>query len=326
MRWFYALVLAALLVTPARSFSQVSPPVAENQTQPTIQAHSPQSLRAAAATRGTETSPFVEVVPTPKSAAETAQEDSKLQGHAEAERTKAQLDSKLVTYNGQLARYTWVLALFAGLQFLALLGQIVFLLLAFRESRRAGNTAEQAMIVSNRAYVHYGGCIWISHRAWEDQHLFWRIRPAWLNSGNTPTRNLVVLVNYQLRDNPLPADFDYTIAQTGPRIPAGIAPKNKIESWAYDLNGTDLRMVQDGKKYFYVYGVATYRDVFTGTPEYVTRFCVEASNITGDPEKPWHKDENPMHIAFRVYGAHNCEDGDCATMGTHPEARGSVPA
>ncbi len=241
MRWSYALVLTALLVTAGLGFSEASPPVAGKQTPPTIQVHNPQSLRTAE-NRGTEKSPvFVEVVPTAKSAAETLQERVERQSQAEAERTKAQLDSKLVTYNGQRARYTWVLALFAGFQFLALLGQIVFLRLAFRESRRAGNTAEQAMIVSSRAYVHYAGCIWISHRAWQDQHLFWRIRPTWLNSGNTPTRNLVVLVNYQLCDNPLPSDFDYTIAQTGPRVPTGIAPRNKIESWAYDLNGADLR-------------------------------------------------------------------------------------
>jgi len=258
MRGCYALVLAALLVTPRLSFSQATPPVGGKRIEPTIQAHSSQNVRTASENRGTEKSPiFVEVVPTPKTAAETTQERAELKKQAKAERTKAQLDSKLVTYNGQLARYTWVLALFAGLQFLALLGQIVFLQLAFRESRRAGNTAEQAMIVSNRAYVNYRGCIWISHRAWEDQHLFWRIRPTWLNSGNTPTRNLVVLVNYQLRDNPLPTDFDYSIAQTGPRVPAGIAPKNKIESWAYDLNAADLRTIQDGKKYFYVYGIAT---------------------------------------------------------------------
>src|SRR5713226_1393554 len=110
----------------------------------------------AADQRGTEQSPvIVRVVPTPKSESETAKDARDRQEKAEAERTKAELDRKLVDFNSDLAYYTKILAWVAGFQFLALFGQVIFLRLAFQESRRAGDIARDAMVASNRAYVHH---------------------------------------------------------------------------------------------------------------------------------------------------------------------------
>jgi len=267
---------------------------------------------SAAEQRGTEQSPVtVEVVPAQKGEAEAAQDARDRQEKAEAEKTKAELDRKLVDFNSDLAYYTKILAWVAGLQFLALFGQLIVLRLAFRESRRAGDIARDAMVASNRAYVHYDGCRWISHWHVDDGHIFWRMRPRWINSGNTPTRKLNVHVRYEFRDDPLPANFAFAAEHDANPVPATIAPKGVIESAPFDIDGSALVAVREGRKHFYVWGIARYNDVFTGTPRYVTKFCVEAGNITGDPEQYWDDTDNPVGIMFGTYGSHNCADEDC---------------
>jgi hypothetical protein len=261
--------------------------------------------------RGTEQSPIVvRVVPAAKSQAESYQDAADRKERTEAERKKAELDRQLVDYNGDLAHYTKVLAVIAVLQFLALLAQAIVIPSTVRESRRVGITAREAMIVSNRAYVNYGGCHWISHPALSDGHIYWQIHPMWTNSGNTPTRRLSVRVHYELRDTPLPVDFGFVVPEVD-GAPATIAPKASIGSLPYPINGSDLVAIRDGTKHLYVWGVARYWDVFQGTPRYVTKFCVEASDITGDPLKAWHDVENRVGIVFRTYVRHNCADDEC---------------
>lgn len=263
--------------------------------------------------RGTEQAPLaVKIVPTPKSDSEAAQDVQDRRERAEAERAKNELDRKLVAFNGDLAYYTELLVVFAGLQFCALVGQIVFLWFALRESRRAGDIARDAMIASNRAFVHHNGCRWLSHRHVTDGHIFWRIRPQWTNSGNTPTRQLTVHIRYQLSDVPLPDDFDFTIDEGPNTLPAAIGPKGTIESSPFDIDGSDLVSVGQGRKHLYMWGIARYRDVFVDTEWHITKFCVKASNITGDPEKYWDDHDNPVGIMFQNYGAYNCADDECS--------------
>jgi hypothetical protein len=86
-------------------------------------------------------------------------------------------------------------------------------------------------------------------------------------------------------------------------IPSTIPPKGEIESNHFDISGSDLIDIRDGKKYFYIWGVARYRDVFPATIEHVTKFCVVASGVTGDPKKAFDSNTNPVEIL--------CADEDC---------------
>jgi hypothetical protein len=81
-----------------------------------------------------------------------------------------------------------------------------------------------------RAYVHYGGCRYISHIAKEDGHIFWRIRPHWVNAGSTPTRNLRIYAHYELLDEELQASYGFVQNQQQTVVPATIPPHGFIES------------------------------------------------------------------------------------------------
>jgi hypothetical protein len=183
-----------------------------------------------------------------------------------------------------------------------------------KAARDSADTSKVAMVASERAYVHFTGCRYISHRAHDESPVFWRLRPIWINSGNTPTRGLFVYAHYELLDEPLPSDYEFIPAQHDP-ILSTIYPDGKLESAARDIDGTDLVEVKEGRKYLYVWGVAKYRDVFAGTPERVTKFCVMATNIAGNPTLPWDDKANIFEIAFTTFGRHNCSDEDCDQSG-----------
>lgn len=173
------------------------------------------------------------------------------------------------------------------------------------------NIAKLSMIASSRAYVHYDGCRWISHSDLKDNHIFWRLSSIWVNRGNTPTRNLRISLNFELRSDDLPQDYEFAQDRAINLSPVTIPPGGNIKSGGWDIRGEDLVAIREGRKHLYIWGNAMYRDVFPGTEEHVTKFCVFATNITGDPMRAWDAIQNPFDIMFAVYRRHNCTDEDC---------------
>ncbi len=178
-------------------------------------------------------------------------------------------------------------------------------------ARKGAEISELAMIAGNRAYVHYNSFRWISHFDRKNNWYFWRLHPRWINSGNTPTRGLEVRVAYELRDAPLPETFDFRFPESLQVTPTTIYPSGMIESMPRDITGEELVAIRDGKKHFYVWGVARYHDVFPGTPRHVTKFCCSIGNVTGNPREGYDVNSNAVEITFPFYHRHNCADDDC---------------
>lgn len=305
MRYRFIAVIVACLVGVA-SVQSMGPATsaATSTTHTSASAQRPQI--------GSDQSPLVvRVSPAPKTATEVAEEAAANKIRDESEKKKDDRDQQLVDFNGELAEYTLALVVVGVIQAALLTYQLFFIPKSFKESRRAGDIARESMVVSNRAYTHYDGCIWRSHTELKDGQVFWRISPRWKNGGNTPTRHLRVFVSYELRDTPLPEDFNFQVPKNLVEVAIVIGPKDSVLSSAYDLFGSDLIAIREGKKHFYIWGVVRYRDVFEGTSEHITRFCVAAMNITGDPTKKWHDEDNRLGIDFTTYHRHNCADEEC---------------
>jgi hypothetical protein len=129
--------------------------------------------------------------------------------------------------------------------------------------------------------------------------------------GNTPTRELFLYAHYEIRDDMLSADYPFSPYENVTPTPAMIAPKQTVESGAHDLFGDELLAIKEGRKYFFVWGIARYRDVFPNTTDHITKFCVYAAAVTGEPLQGWNANTNPLDIAFAGYHRHNCADEDC---------------
>jgi hypothetical protein len=229
----------------------------------------------------------------------------------------------LTEYTQILAKATIVLVAVAAVQALLFLWQLLYMKRSLQDALISANAARDgalaatqsvaiaklSMVAGNRAYVHYNGCRWISHRHSFGGRLFWRVRPMWTNTGETPTRKLIVVVGHEISDLPIGDNFEFIAERHN--LPAMIAAHGVIESEPFDVPAAVMEEVQAGKKHLYVWGVAWYRDVFPESPERITKFCVEATNLTGDPKLEWHKDKNPFDIQFITYKRHNCTDDEC---------------
>lgn len=271
--------------------------------------------------RGTEEAPIiVKVLPTNKSDAEAAEDARERQEKTEIDRKKTELDTNLVNFNGDLAYYTKVLALVAGFQFLALIVQAIILALAFKESRRAGDIARDAMIAGERAFVFATNVQPFWERGQTADAYNWRFRPVWQNSGDTPTRNMKMHVECALRDAGLPLgfNFDYPTAEIGtalipPKIitRGGIAPQIPRAP----ISPQDILDVQQGRKILYLWGWARYFDVFPNTPQHITRFCWVILPI-GDPLSyvPGQLVNGQETLTFNwiLHFEGNCADEECS--------------
>jgi hypothetical protein len=108
----------------------------------------------------------------------------------------------------------------------------------------------------------------------------------------------------------LPDSYAFIPSATPPQ-PTIIAPHSKIFARFYNLEATDLAAIQRREKHFYIWGIARYRDVYPGTEGRITKYCVFARTVTGDPLKHWNADTNRVEIVFGFYHRHNCADEDC---------------
>ncbi len=260
--------------------------------------------------------------PVPRNPVDTKQEEDRAHEHDANAR--------------ELVRATWVLAFFTLLLGLVGGGQVVLFFVQLRlirkslddakmaaeaardgarAARDSADTAKLSMIASDRAYVHHDGFRWISHRHTETNRIFWRIWPKWINSGNTPTRQLRAYVKYELRETTLPQDFPFSADADSPVVPGIIAPKGIIHSAPFELFGDDLIAIARGERHFYAWGVAMYNDVFPGTPRRVTKWCSFIAGVTGDPLLPYDEKSNPVDLLFAVYPRHNCGDEECDADG-----------
>lgn len=194
----------------------------------------------------------------------------------------------------------------------ALLAVITWMLVALGKDQSAATKTQL------RAYVFATDL----RQYWEKTpagEYVWRFRPVWTNSGDTPTRGLTVHTECEVRNSPLPANFDFNY----PVIPGGglIAPKTFSEGGIAPeapkaaVTPQDILDAQANRKFIYIFGWVRYRDVFEDTPPHITRFCWMLVT-TGDPrtfapDDPNHK----LNFAWVHQARGNCSDGECLAQG-----------
>jgi hypothetical protein len=188
--------------------------------------------------------------------------------------------------------------------FLVVVGvlQAIFLWLGFSESRRASDAANKsanALIASQRAYISLKAAP-IELKNENGQLLAMQGIVIWENSGTTPTKDLRTWVNWAVYENPLPDDFDFADAVSDTVAPSlgFIGPKSAIQTTTFTLTQQDLIALSTGTKFLYMWGWATYHDIFPGTPLRRFEFCNEVAvrNVLGGAG---------FSIEFRFHRGHN---------------------
>jgi hypothetical protein len=192
---------------------------------------------------------------------------------------------------------------------------IVLVLVTNRQAR----LTKEALIADKRSFVFAESIQPIWELDKPSGQYYWRFRPFWRNSGDTPTKRLTLYVDCELRNSLLPVGFNFN--QT--RIPPGtgmLGPKaGNLGGLAPHMPGVaitpqDILDIQNGRKFLYLWGWARYFDVFPETPQHITRFCWQMLSV-GDPAAytPHQIPSLPGSLIFPyVYHTEgNCADEEC---------------
>ena len=196
------------------------------------------------------------------------------------------------TQNDPITLYTSMLTLFTAVLALFTIFQGRFLVKADRLAEKTSKNAELAMISSQRAYLFAEGyqALYETVKGHSGHH--WRFRPTWRNSGDTPPKDTVIYTECLVTDTPLPNDYKFTfdekdvgtgvISAKGSTL-GGQAPRQINGGPNTAISPSTMRLVQKGTKFIYLWGWASYNDVFPNTPRHLTHFCWAIIPV-GDPK------------------------------------------
>ncbi|MBI1776056.1 MAG: hypothetical protein HYR63_11985 [Proteobacteria bacterium] len=179
-------------------------------------------------------------------------------------------------------------------------------------ARRAADTAERALIAGQRAFISASFVPIANLNPETGEITNWGFRTIWTNSGDTPTRLLINHINLQPRDDELPPDWDfpdYWPAEMPPSKRSAIflsaPPHGTVNGHDVYTSMQVIEQVIAKKKFLYLWGWATYSDVFPNTKKHVTRFAVQVV-IGGNP-----RDREHVSFQFPYIAQHNCSDEEC---------------
>jgi|GEM_PF-4452207 len=185
--------------------------------------------------------------------------------------------------------------------------------------RHQANIAQEALVANRRAFVFTTGYTQFWERDPSSGLYNWRFRPILRNSGDTPTKNLRMYVQCEVRDTILPPGhgFAYQAADTaGGTIPPRLDVNGGQVPRGQAITPPDIRDAQTGKKFIYMWGWIEYFDVFPNTKKHITRYCwlllfvgdpmTFIPNTLGQPPTP-----GTMAFLNLHHSEGNCIDEEC---------------
>jgi len=144
-----------------------------------------------------------------------------------------------------------------------------------RESNKINRDALQSV---QRAFIVFAGPtngarLVDNSGGWTGQE----IAVNWINGGNTAARGMVIQTNAAPFFPDIPEGYAFPLAL--PKAKAVLGPKA-----GYGTNDVIFKdVIADywrSKKRIFIWGNAAYKDVFAGSPDRLTEFCVELTHLT----------------------------------------------
>jgi hypothetical protein len=163
----------------------------------------------------------------------------------------------------------------------------------------AAETAREALVVGQRAYV-------VDSFDEKQEGNFFKISVRWENRGETSTKFMTMHMSQSgIRRSPLPKNFAFPNTWEDGKDHGGI---NVVVTAKGTLPGMEMRRpiadIKNTPNFIYVWGWATYNDVFTNTPQHVIRFCEEWNIKSGGTYI------HTLETRDSCY-RHNCVDEEC---------------
>jgi hypothetical protein len=211
-------------------------------------------------------------------------------------------------------------ALFTGILAVFTVVLVYYTALLYNVSRDANDSTQRI----ERATVFMGGLGGVRKLLSDDNTRWDRVRVGFFfrNGGPTAPRNLRAKLSYQVFDGEMPSDFAFSDNTTTPPRTLFLGPDTQQATFI-DLPLSAIEDVVERKKQLFVWGWATYNDVFNGTPPRLMEFCSELIDLQYThpvPETPLDN-KNRLQISLETCPRHNCYDADCADYETRVARR-----
>jgi len=173
-------------------------------------------------------------------------------------------------------------------------------------ARDSAVTGREALTTVQRPFVTFPPSpSVVSVRDAKRQLRSWRFYLPIENSGDTPTKGLKAVFNFNGIQNAELSDFrDFGTANS-----FNLGPKAMLSSEGLDVSPETVKNIQTHKARLFFYGWACYRDQFKDTPVHITEFCYEvpffkASPIPGSTD--WR-----IVTSLSACTSHVCVDDEC---------------
>jgi hypothetical protein len=180
---------------------------------------------------------------------------------------------------------------------------------------RVTDKIDETARMTQRAFVYYTGVHAgvpildpISHKITSIQFF-----TTWDNSGITRTNKAITWTNFKFTPmSGLPKDFSFPYDSRFAKTSSEIGARNTLASIPFRLSIDNLRDVREHRKRIYVWGEATYYDIFNA-PQNITKFCSELINLTATTNDL--TDLATTHINMENVpcedNQHDCHDETC---------------
>jgi hypothetical protein len=178
-----------------------------------------------------------------------------------------------------IALFTAVLAIVAYFQLDAMHSTDKAIHNQLEAMKEADRTTRESFSAVQRPFITALGLDYSQQGYGSNTPQYWLFTTHLENSGNTPTKGMTVTssVSFDIPivpDTP-PDPTDLVKDDENPPMVTDyfVGPRGKIGVDAISLHFKTLDEMAKSRLDFYVYGIARYRDQFSGTEERVTKFC-----------------------------------------------------
>ena len=197
-------------------------------------------------------------------------------------------------FGDQLLLYAALVVAVIAFLAIAFALQTFYLGIGLRAMRRSALQIDRNVLSIQRAFVYLGGLDWGIAGANV------RISPMWANAGTTPTRRLRVATNWKASHGELPPDFDINYVRAPENLFLG--PSARSEFGTVFIPMRDIQAAIEQRLHLYVWGRATYDDMFEGSESHFFNFChrLEVAGTT----------PNNIGLRFTQFGLNNGSDED----------------
>lgn len=207
--------------------------------------------------------------------------------------------------------HQWIIAIFTIVIAFSSIGYGIVTLLQWSAMKESNQITRDSLTTVQRAFVNPSasvGAIALAPLDAKGEASYLQFSVPFINNGNTPAVEMAFYCNARVFDHELTGADDLRDFDSNRKYSVYLAPRGETNCYTdIFIPASDIRRAeQSGSSPLYIYGWATYKDVFGVLHKLKFLYRMSGTTmkdpLTGDPNS---------HFNFIIPGLHNCVDQEC---------------